>query len=643
MHRISAFNDAIGRADLLVHFGAGKCRELPDYLSGRNGKDTVLVEAHPELVKMLRARVDAISNVSVMEVAVAGKPGECELHVYNLVDFTSLRSAEYLHELFPGLRLKEKLPVVATSATDLLSQLNSEGRNSICLVIDTPGEEYAILEALAQSRQLDKVADLVVYCSKTALYEAGHGETELRELLDRVGYEVAASEADQDPEFLVLVLKRNRRKLEYERMQKRLSVLGNGLQALRQEFSTEIGELRAAISSKDAEIQALIDARNQQEHDSVRHQQKAAQEKERVRKLKEQRDQLQKRLETVRERLADLRYPEFGAGAGSQDDLELLANLKKAVNFECERSAQLQEERNRLAAELEQLKAQHVISLTDAERRGAHFEEERAALRAEREQLKAQHAEAMEAAAREKSDEIEQLKEQHAAAMEAATKKKDNELDSLQHQCNEWSEVAQQQAREIAEADKRIAELEAELAHLKDKWPSQHESYQVLKNAHAEELEAVRNEFGSEVKRLAEQNGELVNELAALRSGLEVASTERDSLQLERERLADENRKLTEAAAAKEDAVKNARRDLGVALRLQSLREADLKELQERYARIYETKKGQEELLLKLQQRLSVAAEQLKHLALDEQHSGDPLARELLRALGGDDQHRSAK
>ena len=67
-----------------------------------------------------------------------------------------------------------------------------------------------------------------------------------------------------------------------------------------------------------------------------------------------------------------------------------------------------------------------------------------------------------------------------------------------------------------------------------------------------------------------------------------------------------------ELAAAREEA-RQSRSDASLAIRVQRLRESDLEELQQRYAQLREVNDRQRQLLDKLYQRLSAAAEFLKH------------------------------
>ncbi|MCC5809410.1 MAG: hypothetical protein JJU06_03470 [Ectothiorhodospiraceae bacterium] len=86
--------------------------------------------------------------------------------------------------------------------------------------------------------------------------------------------------------------------------------------------------------------------------------------------------------------------------------------------------------------------------------------------------------------------------------------------------------------------------------------------------------------------------------------------------------LENEQRCLRASIEQKDAELAAARSDVAVALRLQSLREADLKDLQQRYAELREAKLERDDLLAQVTQRLDLAAEylhQLKGQGMDEQ------------------------
>ena len=61
--------------DTLVHFGAGRCRELDEYLA-LQPRQLLLVEMDAQLAEELQKRIEGLTEAQVSCVAIAGKPGE---------------------------------------------------------------------------------------------------------------------------------------------------------------------------------------------------------------------------------------------------------------------------------------------------------------------------------------------------------------------------------------------------------------------------------------------------------------------------------------------------------------------------------------------------------------------------------------
>lgn len=154
-----------------------------------------------------------------------------------------------------------------------------------------------------------------------------------------------------------------------------------------------------------------------------------------------------------------------------------------------------------------------------------------------------------------------------------------------------------------------------------------------------------------EQAREAEASGKELEELKSAQAEAEKQATEQiEVLTKERNEQIDLIAELKERVAKLEDerdrqiATTKAQKqekeqiqsDLSVALRLQSLRNADLTDLQERYSELLDTKKRQDELLDKLQQRLNVAAECLRELnSQGDEKLEENLAQDLVKALSG--------
>ena len=101
-----------------------------------------------------------------------------------------------------------------------------------------------------------------------------------------------------------------------------------------------------------------------------------------------------------------------------------------------------------------------------------------------------------------------------------------------------------------------------------------------------------------------------------LKEAVDEAQGQIDSIRAEREELealfeqsVEDVKALEEKLSDANEEAQRSRSDLGVALRLQNLRENDLTELQQRYGKLQGTNEQQRELLAKLHHRLSAAAD----------------------------------
>ena len=134
-----------------------------------------------------------------------------------------------------------------------------------------------------------------------------------------------------------------------------------------------------------------------------------------------------------------------------------------------------------------------------------------------------------------------------------------------------------------------------------------------------------------ENESLQQQNSQLKAESENLKQAADEAHKQIDSIRGERdefealfeESVEDVKALESKLSEAKQDA-QNARNDLGIALRLQNLRENDLTELQQRYGKLQDTNEQQRELLAKLHQRLSAAANYLRLNADDDEETVVP-------------------
>jgi FkbM family methyltransferase len=210
--------------DTIVHLGAGRCSELDDYLA-QQPRQLLLVEADPQMAEDLQNRTKNRGSVKVTCAAIAGQPGPATFNRYNLPEVSSLRCAKGLIELFPGLKTVEQFKVDAISPDFLLNplKLNSEQENM--LVVDLPGEELPVLQALQQSQKLHLFNHLILHCGSHALYEGSEPAARVLEWLRNKCFDLVEKNDSVDPDRPYWTLRRNVMHLRYRELQDRLERL----------------------------------------------------------------------------------------------------------------------------------------------------------------------------------------------------------------------------------------------------------------------------------------------------------------------------------------------------------------------------------------------------------------------------------
>ena len=230
--------------DTIVHLGAGKCSELANYLAA-SPRRIVLVEADPQAVRALERRCVRQDNVEVWQQAVAPEAGEHTLHVFNAQELSSLRPGTALQNLYPGIRQIRQESVDAITPGELIEQLDIQP-GAHCLVVDTPGEEYQLLEALQSANLLDRFDRIVLRCAKEPLYDSASPAEDSLTLLREQGYETAVQAEDTDPDWPEWTLRLNPLKPELDRQR-----------AAAETLRAERDQLQAQVADRGAEVERL--------------------------------------------------------------------------------------------------------------------------------------------------------------------------------------------------------------------------------------------------------------------------------------------------------------------------------------------------------------------------------------------------
>lgn len=224
-------------------------------------------------------------------------------------------------------------------------------------------------------------------------------------------------------------------------------------------------------------------------------------------------------------------------------------------------------------------------------------------------------------------------------------------LDRAALKCQRIEQQLAECRQAISDRETECQALQSELKHSKDLLTAQEQTHTQRLDEAREALEELKRNHAGEMAALHEQQSHaaresrsrietLESELSSKQESIEQQAAELKSLE---DRLDEESRHKasvdSELTAAHDEIrrltekLEKSNADLSLALRLQTLRENDLKELQARYRETVKAKEDQQDLLVQLHHRLSRAAEILKLSQTDDQE----LPEQLLEALSGTD------
>tara|TARA_R110002167_G_scaffold5075_2_gene23832 strand:+ start:731 stop:2113 length:1383 start_codon:yes stop_codon:yes gene_type:complete len=239
-------------------------------------------------------------------------------------------------------------------------------------------------------------------------------------------------------------------------------------------------------------------------------------------------------------------------------------------------------------------------------------------------------------AARVQIAEVTQQRDQQKAAREAADRTK------TEQQALADTLTQQLQASEAAKAE--LTKQRDQATQVRDQLQTQ------LKQASSTkiQLEKQRDELTTQRDQASQARDQLKGQLELRISELShtLAETHENTDQLTR-KLTEEQQSAAQLSGKvhqlkaeldhKAASYEANRQDMAIALRMQAVRDADLKELQQRYAKVLSIKDAQEALLRKLTERLSNAANYLQktETASDNISSPQALVGELMEAFSG--------
>ncbi|MTW22681.1 hypothetical protein [Allochromatium palmeri] len=241
----------------VIHLGSGLCHELDDYLA-HDPQHVLLIEADPDTSQQLSQRTAEQSPVEVRCLALAARAGTATLHRYNLPEANSLHPAEGLLQLFPGLRLLETVELETHDVVGVIGALDLDANAEHLLVIELPGEEISVLEALQAADLLRRFRHLRLHGGLEPLYRGSVPAKTLVDWLKTRGFDLVEQDDRDDPDQPYWLFALNPLKLEQAALRKQIETLTTEKAALTKD-KTALTSARDEQAKLAAERQTQIE------------------------------------------------------------------------------------------------------------------------------------------------------------------------------------------------------------------------------------------------------------------------------------------------------------------------------------------------------------------------------------------------
>ncbi|RKR03737.1 hypothetical protein C7435_0175 [Maricaulis maris] len=556
------------RFGLVVHIGCGEA-------AGRSWQgrvdDLVLVEPDPERAQAVRGWLEESGAGSLVEAAVMDRLGEAHFRRTSFGDMNSVREHTGATTLFPGLQYLESVPVQTVRARDLLDGRNVAAIEGLkALVVEPPSEVLVVLSDLDEAGLLDQFDAVVVCVAETALHDGGADRKMVTDWLEATNRHLVWEADSVDPDMRFARVEKNWKALSltFEQGVREFELV---ISDLRETYALQFDQDRAILDSLQVEMDALATEREQAVREA-----RAAQDA--LSEACSERDRLRREMDAL--------ATEREQAAGKvQATLEALSEAR----LECD---QLRDAMDTLTTEREQAMSEAQTSLEALSEARLECDQLRGAmdtLTTEREQAMSEAQTSLEALseARLECDQLRDAMDTLAAEREeAASEAASLDVDALS------------EAR--LECDRLRSEMDA-LAAEREKIAADAQAAQNALSEACRERDRLRGEmdvFTTEREQAASEAQATLDALSEVRLELDQLKGEKDVLE---DRLVERNQ-AAQRASAELEALRD---DNRLSLRIQRIAQADLADLQDRFAALADEKLQLERFFDDLAQKVS--------------------------------------
>ncbi|MDD2464762.1 MAG: hypothetical protein PHI97_12270, partial [Desulfobulbus sp.] len=207
LHHIQQKNN--GSFDTLVVVGAGSGANLAT-LRAFSAKRLILIEAHPRLAEELARQVRTEQGEEARHLAITAHEAEqAALQVCTNAQYSSLEEPQELTRIASNLRITGQVQVPAMHVRTLLEGLNLETGKTNLLILDTPGQNAQLLQAVPPEL-LQRFAWIIVQGGAVShLYTNDLSVEDTGPLLEKLGFDNVGLDSEVLYPFAALALRRN--------------------------------------------------------------------------------------------------------------------------------------------------------------------------------------------------------------------------------------------------------------------------------------------------------------------------------------------------------------------------------------------------------------------------------------------------